>query len=686
MDIALPIEGSVSVELATRIHEVWIEEASTHGIDVASLVAGRSLGERIAWARSHDLQIGGPLSRYSSKLQHSTQAQLMDCVIFAARNRIYVPPEFACIDEGVSGRKVRRHGLDRMKLILGSKHIDVLLVYKMSRLLRSGHKSFQFVQEDVVEENLRAISISQGIDTSKRDMWKALLYLHGIMDELLLATIADHVRSSLKDLFREGYVTGAIPVGYRRKIVENGRPTKLGRPRTVPEIDPEAAALIIRHFEYHADGMPIVQGWKAWVAAGGPFDPRSTLGQMSDTAYRKLLSNPRLTGLWGFGKMRNLWKSKLDYTVQELQPECDVTIRRCEELRIVSEELFHTVQAQLAKRKRGAPGPKRRNGRSQLWDWVAECFICAVCHERFYHYGGGGATMICKRGALCPCKTSLRRKDAVLTVLAVLQELLKQDTELVAMAIAHAQELDGRPDEDLEDEIARTRKEIASCSREVQRKGDLLGTDDEDEAKRLKAEIEQARLRRSQLKAELARLERRLSGQRTPITPEQVTAYLSDLTKLLFEAAAGGLGPESIGKAVQAFKSLVGGKILVHVERRPGRKRTVVRGIFTPYLVDTAANNYAVNPRQIGNRTEVTIWLRKPPAMDLLAIRVHELVDDQHLSYSEAADVLDAEGHGRKSAVYVSILYGRYYEMVGQPRPPHGYNNGRPRKPSTPRE
>jgi hypothetical protein len=52
------------------------------------------LAQRIAWARSLGLQIGTILARYSSKMQHSTEAQVEDTVEFAAWHKIYVPPEF----------------------------------------------------------------------------------------------------------------------------------------------------------------------------------------------------------------------------------------------------------------------------------------------------------------------------------------------------------------------------------------------------------------------------------------------------------------------------------------------------------------------------------------------------------------------------------------------------------------
>ena len=69
-----------------------------------------------------------------------------------------------------------------------------------------------------------------------------------------------------------------------------GKPvTNRGLPRTVPEVDPKVAELIRKHARLHLDGMPLKEGWRRWLAARGPCDPRSTTGRMSYNAYR---SNP----------------------------------------------------------------------------------------------------------------------------------------------------------------------------------------------------------------------------------------------------------------------------------------------------------------------------------------------------------------------------------------------------------
>ena len=208
--------GGADEELARDAHKWWIDAAQKANIDLTGFNPDAPLAERIAWAIELGLEIAAVLARYSTKLQHSTAAQVQFNVEFAATHKIYAPPEYISVDEAAKGRRMRRDGLERTKFILKNCDVQMLLVFKISRLLRVAYKGFQFINEEVVEEGLRAISTSQGIDTRDEKTWRPLAYLHGMMDELLLETIADHSRASLKNLFQQGFSIGALTVGYRR--------------------------------------------------------------------------------------------------------------------------------------------------------------------------------------------------------------------------------------------------------------------------------------------------------------------------------------------------------------------------------------------------------------------------------------------------------------------------------------
>ena len=108
------------------------------------------------------------------------------------------------------------------------------------------------------------------------------------------------------------------------------------------------------------------------------------------------------------------------------------------------------------------------------------------------------------------------------------------------------------------------------------------------------------------------------------------------------------------------FRALVGGRVWVHVERRAGRKRTNVRGVFHPYLI--GAVRHATGQPSVESAeppTEVSVWLREPPLRDQLAPRIHHLIDVEGHSYRSAAKVLQAEGYNINSGV-VWQIYRRY--------------------------
>ena len=162
---------------------------------------------------------------------------------------MYCPPELICVDEAAKGRKDRRAGFERLKQILKARHATCLLVFKLSRLFRQAYKSVAFVNEELFEEGLRAVAVSQGVDTANRKAWRLQVSMYGTMDEELLVTIGDHVREGLVGLFLKGWTTGALPVGYVPKEVAGAPPTRRNLPRTMPAVDPKVAAMILEHFE-----------------------------------------------------------------------------------------------------------------------------------------------------------------------------------------------------------------------------------------------------------------------------------------------------------------------------------------------------------------------------------------------------------------------------------------------------
>ncbi|QDU94470.1 recombinase family protein [Lignipirellula cremea] len=686
----LPEAGEVTPDLARQAQACWAEAARQQGIDLTDFDPSASLEQRLFWAKQHGLEIGCLLARHSTKLQHSTGDQVRDNCQAAAARRIYTPSEYICVDEAVSGRKQRRDGLVRLTMILERRLATVLLVFMFSRIFRTGYRGFGFIQESVVDLGLRAISVGQGIDTADEKTWRQMTYMYGIMDEMLLTTIAQHVKSGLSGLFRLGFVVGALTIGYTGKEVEGAPLTNRGKPRRVPAVDPKVAKLIRKHFRWIARGMPLAEGHRRWVRAGGPVDPRCKTGEMSYTAYRRMLSNPRYLGVWAFGRKRNRWNARLDYTQQVEQPEDEVIIVRSDELRIVSDKRFQAVQKRLEKNKTGSRGPSSGK-QPQLWDLVTDCFVCAACSTpkidyRMYQGGAHGVGMKCKRGNLCPARVIVNRKDAVLNVCQMLGDLLRHDADLIERTVARSGDVDANQNERLLDELAQARKRERVLLRKEDDLEELLGEGTEDDRAATKRKIRATRAQRSAAHMETERIAAEIEHGPKAITPEEVRTLLNDLPNLLANSTTDDENDEDddqIYRAADVFRRLVGGRIAVIVELRPGRKKCNVRGRFTPQILCTVAEELGNSTAITGSEStpgEQTVWLREPPRLDAIALRVHELIDIESLSFRDAAKKLREEGIKVNSG-NVWYSYHRWYEMQGLTAPDLPYNNGRPRKP-----
>lgn len=291
-----------------------------------------------------------------------------------------------------------------------------------------------------------------------------------------------------------------------------------------------------------------------------------------------------------------------------------------------------------------------------------------------------GKGMRCKRGDLCPCKSAVNRKDAVRAVCEKLKELIQQDTSLLHQITCGAREIDAHGDEQLQSEIAALRVKIQARANKINDLEELSGQGSEEDRRRRKAMINAATTDRATLQLELTRREKTLGCGAAAITPEQITEILRGFATLLEEAANGNLGEDVVYKAFRIFRQLTGGRIWVHVEQRAGRKRTNVRGAFTPQLLQAVKSAVEVPRPADGHFSEdVSVWLRKPPKVNALAERVHQLVDIDGLSLRDAAKVLQEEGHKVNSG-NVWYMYRRWYEMRGLPVSKLPYNNGRQRK------
>lgn len=670
--VCLPQEGAIRLELFPIISNSWMEFAAAAGIDMNGFPREGTLPERLAWARGQGLSIGLILTRYSTKDQDSTEAQATECLKGAVQKQIYVPPEYVCADEGVSGRKMNRAGLDRARQILSANQVDALLIYKVSRLFRKASRGYQFFEEELVEAGLRGICVSQGIDTANTAHWKLLMQVHGMTDEMFLATTADHVLSGMEQAFRQGDVIGALNVGYKGVEILGARLTAKGKPRQKIAIDESVADQIRQHYQRAADGLPLREGWRKWNEEVGLADCRSNLKRMSYHAYRRLLANSRYKGEFSFKRMKNVWRSKKDSVSQVPRPPEEVLTIQFEHLRIVDELLFQQVQQRLNSQKTGPK--KRRSGRKvQLWDLVHQYFICPYCNRGFQMWGNHGLGMHCKSDLHCPHPVSLDRQTAVIRVCNELTDMLQQDTEMLTAVISEVQQQDPHEVQKLRERLDDLQRQEATFTRNLRRLTDLIRQVSDDQLAELSEEYRRATAERSRVQQDKLQLAQALNAPLKVFSAGDVRQVLRHLTNLLIDAAAGRLGEDQVHRAAELFAALVNQRIEVHAESRPGRHWVLVRGRFVPALLSTIRQELG-DPR-IDAPPQVEpkeIWLRSPPLRERIADEAQRLIDREGLNASEAAAIL-SEKYEPLSPDVVRLARKRWYELQGltAPKLPH---------------
>lgn len=188
--------------------------------------------------------------RYSDHKQDdgfSVEYQTAEIEEFCARNGIEIYHHH--IDQAQSGTKVAGRE-EFFSLINAVKDgaVDVIVVYKLNRLFRNSYESQKY-RKLFRKHGVKLMSVTQQIDedTSSGRLTTNIL---SDIDQYQSETISDHVKSSMREMARQGYFTGGtVPYGYTLDIIKNG--SKL-RKKYIE--DPEESKIVRDIFEFYADG------------------------------------------------------------------------------------------------------------------------------------------------------------------------------------------------------------------------------------------------------------------------------------------------------------------------------------------------------------------------------------------------------------------------------------------------
>jgi site-specific DNA recombinase len=490
-------------------------------------------------------------ARFSSELQKDTSLddQLRVCREFTERQGWTWQDAHVYSDAGMSGASLDgRTGLQALLRAAEQKPrpFDVLLVDDSSRIARDLSDAMRILQ-GLRFAGVRAIYISQNIDSASEQA-ETLVAVHGLVDGLYLRELAQKVRRGLAGQLERGFATGSSHFGYRAVPIPDpsGRRDNHGRPATLGarlEIDESEAGVIRCIFEWYASGVGVQTIVRRLREENTP-GPRGATWKVG--AVRSILRNERLTGLRIWGQTRSERRPGTRHRVQRPVPRSEWRTLERPDLRIVSDELWKSVQARrevvaAVARQAGSNLMRGKNAALHSRHLFSGFMRCGVCGGSMAVVAGGwgrpmyGCVRRAKNGAtVCSNKFTIRAYVVDAALLAGLQqELMRPETvayiagELTA---ALNRVIDARP---------RQREELQAqrASLEQRLKHLLAAIEEGAGTPTVFKAVQEREAEIRSVDAQLAALDQPVD-HRLAVIPSWVKAQLSDAADLLRE------GPE----------------------------------------------------------------------------------------------------------------------------------------------
>ena len=195
----------------------------------------------------------GIYGRYSDTKQDdgfSIEYQLTECQAYLDKNGMPLTKTY--IDQAITGTKVAgREAFHELIQDVKNGLIDVIVVYKFSRIFRNAYESHKY-RKLFKKHGVKLISVTQMVD-DETSSGKLMIGVMANIDEYQSAVISDHVKSAMREMVSEGFFAGGtVPYGYKLEVVQHGKKT---RKKYVP--DEFERKVVNKLFELYADNYSL---------------------------------------------------------------------------------------------------------------------------------------------------------------------------------------------------------------------------------------------------------------------------------------------------------------------------------------------------------------------------------------------------------------------------------------------
>ncbi len=313
-------------------------------------------------------------ARVSSEQQEKdeTIASQMDALVkYARENGFSYQPDDVFLDEGYSGKVLRRPGLDKLLDKVYEGYYDNVLILAPDRLARSyGHQIM--LLEELQRKGCRPVFINRPIGRGPDE--ELLLQMQGVIAQYEHAKILERTRRGRLHRMRRGeLVSGQRVFGYRYVKSEGGIPAHY-------EIIEEEALVIRNIFKWYAEEGLSLRQIATRLQEQGVATVRG--GRWSGGHVGHMFQNPIYTGT-GYANKIEAVEPENDATQQQYRKNLKSSRRRRPREEwlsfaapaVVTEETFELAQQRLEGNKKLAA---RRTQRPYLLRGLIKCDCCQM--------------------------------------------------------------------------------------------------------------------------------------------------------------------------------------------------------------------------------------------------------------------------------------------------------------------
>jgi DNA invertase Pin-like site-specific DNA recombinase len=371
--------------------------------------------------------------------QKSVARQIEHARDYARKKGWAILDELIFMDDGISGAEfVKRPGfIQLMNAIKPKPPFQFLIMSEESRLGRESIET-SYALKQIIDAGVRLFFYLEDRErTLDSAMDKVMLSLTNFASEMERERAKQRTYDAMLRKAKAGHVTGGVVYGYdnRNVLSLEGK-----RSHVVRVVNEQEATMVRQIFEMYAGGLGITRIAKRLNAEGVPA-PRQGPRGWSPCAVREMLHRPIYRGQIVWNALEKIVRGGTKK--RRRRPDSEWIMVDAPELRIISPEVWESVQTRLLRRKDRSSQQVRDVESKYLLTGMARC---AQCGGPMMVVGPGtsrrqGRYYACayhkKRGSSI-CKNSLLAEQEMLdqVILRSLADMLHQ--KVLDQAIEHA--------------------------------------------------------------------------------------------------------------------------------------------------------------------------------------------------------------------------------------------------------